>query len=70
MADNVFNSKDSMDITELASLNDEISPELIEQLQQKLTQDVQNLAQNSQDQIPPPFNPNDDTTLLPVKASL
>ena len=37
MADkNIFNSKDSMDINELASLNDDISPELIEQLQQKI----------------------------------
>ena len=32
---NVFNDKDSMDISELASLNGDISPELIEQLQQK-----------------------------------
>ncbi len=37
---NIFNSKDSMDITELASLNDDISPELIEQLQQKIQQDA------------------------------
>ncbi len=41
MADNnIFNSKDSMDITELASLNDDISPELIEQLQQKIQQNA------------------------------
>ena len=32
MADkNVFNDKDSIDISELASLNDDISPELIDQ---------------------------------------
>ena len=37
------NNKDSMDINELAALNDEISPELIEQLQQKLSQDTKTL---------------------------
>ena len=41
---NVFNDKDTMDINELASLNDDISPELIEQLQQKLSQDAKNLS--------------------------
>ena len=43
---NAFNSinKDSMDINELASLNDDISPELIDQLQQKLTQDAQSMG--------------------------
>ena len=35
MAGNIFNEKDSMDINELASLNEDISPELIEQLQKK-----------------------------------
>ena len=40
MADkNVYNEKDSMDINELASLNDDISPDLIDQLQAKLSND-------------------------------
>ena len=58
-----FNDKDSMDISELASLNDDISPELIEQLQQKLTQDAMSL--NGEDATQKPeFNSNDDTTLF------
>ncbi len=62
---NVFNDKDTMDISELASLNDDISPELIEQLQQKLTQDAKNLnADANSDKISPNFNANDDTTLF------
>lgn len=59
---NVFNDKDSMDISELASLNGDISPELIEQLQQKLTQEAQTL--NGEEPTPPAFNENDDTTLF------
>lgn len=54
---NVFNDKDSIDINELASLNDDISPELIEQLQQKLANDARNLSGEK-------FNENDDTTLF------
>ena len=62
---NVFNDKDTMDISELASLNDEISPELIEQLQQKLTQDAKNLnAGDKSAKIQPTFDVNDDTTLF------
>lgn len=61
---NVFNNKDTMDINELASLNDDISPELIEQLQQKLTQDAQNLNAESTAQNQPAFNINDDATLF------
>ena len=61
---NVFNDKDSMDISELASLNDDISPELIEQLQQKLTQDAKNLNAENTAQNQPAFNINDDTTLF------
>ena len=62
---NVFNDKDTMDISELASLNDEISPELIEQLQQKLTQDAKNLnAGDKPVKIQPTFDVNDDTTLF------
>ena len=59
---NVFNDKDSMDISELASLNGDISPELIEQLQQKLTQEAQTL--NGEEPTPTAFNENDDTTLF------
>jgi len=66
---NAFNStnKDSMDINELASLNDDISPELIEQLQQKLTQNAQTLDEAAVQEKPntkPDFNSNDDTTLF------
>ena len=61
---NVFNDKDTMDINELASLNDDISPELIEQLQQKLTQDAQNLNAESTAQNQPAFNINDEDTLF------
>ncbi len=63
---NVFNDKDSMDISELASLNEDISPELIEQLQQKLAQDAQNLSgeKKSKDNISASFDENDDTTLF------
>ena len=58
---NIFSDKDTMDINELASLNDHISPELIEQLQQKLTLDAQALSGE-----PPKteFNENDDSTLF------
>ena len=63
---NVFNDKDSMDISELASLNDDISPELIEQLQQKLAQDAKNLSgeKKAKDNISANFDESDDTTLF------
>ena len=63
---NAFNSinKDSMDINELASLNDDISPELIDQLQQKLTQDAQSIGEEKASKISPNFDVNDDTTLF------
>ena len=63
---NAFNSinKDSMDINELASLNDDISPELIDQLQQKLTQDAQRMGEEKASKISPNFDVNDDTTLF------
>ena len=62
---NVFNDKDAMDISELASLNDDISPELTEQLQQKLTQDAKNLSgEKTSDKISATFNTDDDTTLF------
>ncbi len=58
---NIFSDKDTMDINELASLNDDISPELIEQLQQKLAQEA--LALSGE---PPKteFDENDDSTLF------
>lgn len=63
---NAFNSinKDSMDINELVSLNDDISPELIDQLQQKLTQDAQSMGEEKASKISPNFDVNDDTTLF------
>ena len=69
MADkNVFNDKDSMDISELASLNDDISPELIDQLQQKLSQDAQSLNEGNNSSTKQSFNENDDTTLFEEPA--
>lgn len=56
---NAFNNKDTMDINELAALNDDISPELIEQLQQKLTQEAQSFSVSTKS-----FDENDDTTLF------
>lgn len=62
---NIYNGKDSMDITELASLNDDISPELIEQLQEQLMQNAQDLAkETSSSKISSNFDANDDTTLF------
>ena len=70
MADkkNILNDKDSMDINELASLNDDISPQLIEQLQQKLSQDAQSLSGADSVENKPAFNVNDDTTLFEEPA--
>ena len=62
---NIYSDKDTMDINELASLNDDISPELIEQLQQKLTQDAQNL---SGEEEKAEFDENDDATLFEEPA--
>lgn len=62
---NVFSDKDTMDINELASLNDDISPELIEQLQQKLVQDAQILSDEPQKTE---FDENDDSTLFEEPA--
>ena len=59
---NIYSDKDTMDINELASLNDDISPELIEQLQQKLAQDAQNLSKDEEPKTE--FNENDDSTLF------
>lgn len=69
MADkNVFNDKDSIDISELASLNDDISPELIDQLQQKLSQDAQSLNETQSPKKKADFNENDDATLFEEPA--
>lgn len=38
--ENIFSANDALDINELASLNDDISPEFIEQLQSKLEQNA------------------------------
>lgn len=48
MAGNIFNEKDSMDINELASLNEDISPELIEQLQKKIEKESLGMHTNSE----------------------
>lgn len=66
---NIYNEKDSMDINELASLNDDISPELIEQLQQKLAQEALNMS--GEDSQKSDFDVNDDTTLFeePIESS-
>ncbi len=67
---NIYNGKDSMDITELASLNDDISPELIDQLQEQLMQNAQDLAkETSSSKISSNFDANDDTTLFEETTS-
>lgn len=58
---NIYNNRDSMDINELAALNQDISPELIEQLQQKISQDADTLK-NIEPETP--FDEKDDTTLF------
>lgn len=64
-ANNSFNSKDSMDINELVALNDDISQDLIEQLQKKVRMDVENLdTTNSEASSVSEFDENDDTTLF------
>lgn len=64
MADkNVYNEKDSMDINELASLNDDISPDLIDQLQAKLSNDAMNLN-GTDDSSKTQENSGDDTVLF------
>lgn len=64
MADkNVYNEKDSMDINELASLNDDISPDLIDQLQAKLSNDAMNFN-DTDDSSKTQENSGDDTVLF------
>lgn len=48
--ENVYSENDAFEINELASLNEDISPELIEQLQNKITAD-NNLILNNNDGI-------------------
>lgn len=60
-SNNIYNNRDSMDINELAALNQDISPELIEQLQQKISQDADTLKNIEPE---PDFNEKDDTTLF------
>jgi hypothetical protein len=65
--DNIFNVNDSLDINELASLNGDISPEFIEQLQNKVAQDALGFAKetSSLDENADLFeevNGTDDTT--------
>ena len=60
MAGNFNNlGKDSLDITELASLNDEISDEMVAQLEQQLTEKF-----GLRKIIDEPVNENDDSTLF------
>ena len=64
MADkNVYNEKDSMDINELASLNDDISPDLIDQLQAKLSNDAMSFSEED-NASNTPANTKDDATLF------
>ena len=44
---NVYNANDAFEINELASLNEDISPELIEQLQNKISAEASNLNQSN-----------------------
>lgn len=66
---NSTNSKDSIDINELASLNDDISPELIDQLQQKLSENAQSMDNKPETNVKPAFDVNDDTTLFEEPAA-
>ena len=60
---NALNNNDSMDINELAALNNDISPELIEQLQQRISVDAQNFSSKNSE-----FDVNDDSTLFEEPA--
>jgi hypothetical protein len=48
---NIFNENDSLDINELASLNEDISPEFIEQLQNKVAQDALGFAKETSSEV-------------------
>lgn len=45
---NVYNANDSLDINELASLNEDISPEFIEQLQNQVAQNANQFSEKTQ----------------------
>ena len=55
---NIISNEDTLDINELASLNGDISNELIEQLQNKLSQEVANFAENQSQTL------NEDASLF------
>ena len=61
LQNNKFLSKnDALDINELASLNEEITPEFIEQLQNQVSKTADQLNKKAST----PVNPDDDTTLF------
>ena len=62
MAGSFYNNKDSVDISELAALNEDISDDLIDQLQKKITD---NLPVQSAD-----INTSDDSTLFEEPSTL
>ncbi len=63
MAGSFRNSNnDSIDISELASLNEDISDEFLDQLQNKLTSDPNSFSEDK------PVNENDDSTLFEETA--
>ncbi len=67
MADkNLYNSKDSLEISELASLNEDISNDLLEQLQQKVMEDAVSFSDNGS--LAPDIN--DDSTLFEEPGSV
>ncbi len=55
---NIISNEDTLDINELASLNGDISNELIEQLQNKLSQEAANFAENQSQTL------NEDASLF------
>ena len=65
MAGNLYNNKDSIDISELASLNEDISDDLINELQQKLTPQAAALTNNN---APDNLKDNDDSVLFEEPA--
>ena len=58
------NSKDSIDISELASLNDDISDDLIDKLQQQITSKIEDDKSSEAQKLQQPINENDDSTLF------
>ena len=64
---NIYNKNDSMDINELASLDEEISPELIEQLQMKLSKEANEFTGGSMSSAPIPSS-TDDASLFEEPA--